>query len=800
MTASSSINYLRLKLLCILEGPGATVLKETLQRGTRYSPPIYLDEYLLNLPDTSTANYRSLNDKGKKKAFNTPEKKQIKSDPLWDTFDISLLYKCIRLACENVASSDDATRWKDQNEMEGVINKIKEERNTCVHEKGTGLTEPELQAKVVYLKKLFNRTLEAVKVKYGVSDSEIAKVSDKIEKDTKDIMEDFSEKKILQTSFDKLLPMFKEETRNQLKDIYQKCMSLNQLHFLNDKEENRINIQDIFSKINLQVKSKETEIDCYEILEEFSQTSHPRQERRSRLTMISGVAGSGKSTLLNFILSEWLENKNNCRMKYLENYDIVLRILCRERVPSSLQVLLDRILPDIFTMFNDPVVKYLKKCRVLFLIDGLDELNSSSEQLLNDILDIGKDVQGFTFICTSRPERVSDFLAKTRENYQQSEICIKELSPVDRIEFVLKHYVSLPPNGSTSVDKLRQTMENIVWRDYFGLPLNLLFLATLFHEKPEYLKNSSTQSSLYLTIHKWCVEKLKGRLAIKQPMAGENSQIRELGIKRVLKVVYRIALEGLLQGRMSLSEEDFVHLKNRCEEEKLPMEEFMGAFFSLRSSFTKLKNESLRKKNDPMTNDDNDDIIYDVPHKGLQEFFAARHICLQHDLTSGLVDIRRLIQEPLQSQSQTRQDMNNLLLHVAGLLSVGNQPDSGAIEEVVDLLAKTGVKKCEDWLKVLEDTEINDSFLHCVADHDNINNDFQTTVNITDNTVLSASALLPLIHKKEVEIKLQRDHEDLKKLSMALKNHIHKRLKIQHHYKYPGQAALSDSMLQDLPR
>lgn len=798
MTDASSINYSRLKILCILEGPGQTVLTETLKRGTQYAPPIYLDEYLKHLPATSTAKFLLLNNKDRRKAFYPSEMKQIKADPLWDNFDITLLYRCIRLACENVADLHDS-KWQNENEMEGLITKLKQERNICVHEK-IQLTEQQFHDKVSDLKDLFDKALEAVKVKYSIPDSEIANVRKKIHKDIKDVMEAFSDKEILRMSFDKLLPLFKEDTKNHLKDIYEKTQFFDVLYFLSGSPEARVNIQAIFFKVDLKekAKTKSAEISCLDILKltqsvrqspHSSQTSQPEHDERPQLIMISGVAGSGKTTLLTFILSEWLKDESDRHMKYLDGYDIVLRILCRERDGPCLQDLLNQNLSDIFTMFNDLVVRFLTKCKVLFLIDGLDELNSSSDQLLNDILKIGKNVPGFTLICTSRPERVGDFLAETRENYRQWETCMEGIAPADRTDFVLKHYDSLrnsstPHNGSTSRDTLLQTMESIVWRDYFGLPLNLLFLATLFHDNPKYLESSITQSNLYLTIHEWCVEKIKHRLARNPQKTEGNRQVREVGIKRVLRVVYQIALEGLLQGRMSLSDKDIMQLKKICEEEKLPSEEFLGGLFSLQSSVTK---RMVCEK-------------YSVPHKGFQDFFAARHIvgCLQYDLVSG--DIRHMLQHPEQLQFRGFQDLKNMLLHVAALLSKGDRPPNpGAFEEVVDLLAEAGVKKCEEWLSLVEETEVNNSFLQRVA-HYIRSNDPYDKVDITDSTVISATALLPLIPSMEVVIKLRWKPENLNEFSRALNGHTFKRLYLKHHYKHPSPDATSDSVLRDLPR
>lgn len=55
------------------------------------------------------------------------------------------------------------------------------------------------------------------------------------------------------------------------------------------------------------------------------------------------------------------------------------------------------------------------------------------------------------------------------------------IAPTGRTEFVLKHHTGLTHAGAPSPDELRQLMESIVRKEYFGLPLNLLFLSTVTH-------------------------------------------------------------------------------------------------------------------------------------------------------------------------------------------------------------------------------------------------------------------------------------------------------------------------------
>ncbi|KAK8372022.1 hypothetical protein O3P69_011879 [Scylla paramamosain] len=466
--AAAPVDYSRLKLLCILEGPGAAVLSYALKCGTNKTASVTLLQYLTNLPDTSTANYRALKGEQKRKAFTPTEKITIADDPSCQSFDITLLHKCIRLACENVAGLNDAARWQDNTVMEGLLTKIKAERNECVHERPQMTNEQHFLDKVEELKNLFIRALQAVKERYGASDVE------------------------------------------------------------------------------------------------------------------------------------------------------------------------------------------------------------------------------------------------------------------------------------------------------------------------------TTNSSLYTNIHEWCTEKLHHRISVDPTWGKKRPQTRNTRIKRVLKVMYQMALQGLLQDRLSLSDEDIERLADCCEREDLPTHQVLGAFFILRSSVT---NRVIKRK-------------YYIPHKGLLEYFAAQHIMqsLQDGSLSESGAIRSLLHYVLQPQTKPLdlKGLRNLFWHVAGLLSTPGAPKRPeAIKEILDLLAETGAE-WDEWISLVEDTHYNENFLQGIAHHVTENPPLGT-VKIIDTTLASSAALLPHIPPRNVELKLENETVNLKNIH-ALTGHNCSALYLSHHFNYPCQKPASDAVLRALDR
>lgn len=109
-------------------------------------------------------------------------------------------------------------------------------------------------------------------------------------------------------------------------------------------------------------------------------TSHIRYVYNS--CWLTGVAGSGRTTLLTFLISEWLRHKHDRLIKHLEEYDIVLRIVCWEKNSTLMKEFVQQVFPEV-VMFRHHTMTFLMECNVLFLID---ELNSMSDKLLENIL------------------------------------------------------------------------------------------------------------------------------------------------------------------------------------------------------------------------------------------------------------------------------------------------------------------------------------------------------------------------------------------------------------------------------
>ncbi|XP_045113844.1 LOW QUALITY PROTEIN: uncharacterized protein LOC123506059 [Portunus trituberculatus] len=765
-TAMTQEDYSRFKLVYILMGPGTAVLCHALKCGTNKAPSTTLLDHLNSLQDSSTANYCSLNDKTKKKIFTKDEERKISNDPSCQSFDITLLYKSITLACEGVADLNDA-RWQDPSVMEGLLHKIKEERNACVHEwSQITMDEHQLKNKLQDLESLFLRALQAVKNRYGYR-AETNTLMDNVKMQVNEVLQAFTDKVILQMNFEKKLDLFKEVSAYHLKDLYKNFECFDPLSFLFGPEE-RVHIQFVF-KLLLQQEHSKSKIDCLEVLKvlrEKCRPSLPAHDDRPRLAVVSGIAGSGKTTLLTFLVSEWRREECDRRVTCLEEYDIVLRILCRDTDAEDLETFLGLVLPPSLSVFGEPLVKYLGRCKVLFLIDGLDEMNDTSEKLVTNVLTIAKYNKCLSVLVSSRPERVDWLVRRYKKDYHISHLSLEGIPVTKRIEFALQYSTS-----STNHDRLREFMTQQENTKLFELPLNLVFLVRLFEEKQDCIKENITQASLYTHFHEWCTEKLHDRIST-HPTWGEKSPLTlKTRIRRVVEDMYQMALQGLRQDKLSLSEEDTERLEKSCRREDLPPREVLGAFFTLRLSV----NNRVREQH------------YSMPHKGLLEYFAARHImkCLQDESLPT-------------TQPWTFHADLNLFFLVAGLLAKQYVPNhQKTMKVVIKQVEEIGAGWFE-WLSLVEHTDYDESFLHAIAHHVT-DYPLPDSLEIGDSELASAAALLPLTPLKTLKFDLCNKSVNIDNVRALSPLHC-SGLFLRHHYKHPGDTPASDTVLQAIHR
>ncbi|XP_045583761.2 uncharacterized protein [Procambarus clarkii] len=855
MAAISNEEYNGFRFNKFLNDCGRRVLYKTFRWGTPDKPDnIKLDDYL--------------NDLGKPGKFNKTQKELIDNSPDGSDFDVSLLFQSIKLACKDVAEFSDPKWFTESSEMEYYVTAIKNMRNNALHGK-LAISDEELLKQTNNLLDFLINCLKASGERYGRDEAEVNLEIKQVEDDLDNIKHEIlGEEDLIKYCSDKIKQLMIENSSKRLEEVFQNIVYINPVSFITDNL--WLEVDKIFVDIEVKHGKRRGEgehIDYRELLklvqspvappsmsaasQQPSPALHPTvsaasQQQglsaRPQILLVEGVAGSGKTTLVTMVTQDWIK-KDQGKIKGLDNYELMLWVQCRNSIVHSYLDLLDRLMPDVSLKFRNLLPRLMKLCKLLIVVDGLDEINENSRKLVNSLLQEFKNASHTTFICTSRPEKLEMFKNTIPREY---EVTIAELRGIlkDRIlEFLrLNHQVIKKMTKSErSTEQLVKVVEKLKGlQEHLSLPMNLILLVYIWDQAPEEQNMTTiTQTELYNKIHRLCLSKLLERLANHPQTNAMSKDDLEDGIQGILKVIYRISLESLSRDQLILENEIIKQVKLTCKNEGLPQEELLSAFLSLKPIWTW---EGVQER-------------YSAPHKGIQDYYSAEHIVanikcelkshalkVSHDkLTTTLPTtpspsatpspstptparhsrfwrvwkhvmiklknnthfpsrsgiIRKVLKETLKTDEVGIGKYQNVLVHVAGLLHLTmDQVPEALVREVVALLHESGMWRESQWLDLLENTNVLSVTAKAVAPFINS----KRGIDISDSRVRSYAALLPHLKPSKVSISIKSDPSALPclpDLLAGLTRHHCVMLSLEHHY-YHDHTTTSDHILQCL--
>ncbi|XP_050736560.1 uncharacterized protein LOC127008459, partial [Eriocheir sinensis] len=792
------------KVISILDGKGKDTMLRVLTWGTPgKSPSQSLDEYLNSLPKDSTASYPHTRNR-----FTKHELNQLRQSPSCSQCDITMLFKAIKLACEGVAGFE-SQRWVEPSkELEYLLTCIKNKRNETFHG-AREMSYSDFLRTVAELRELLEATLMAAGDRYGRQETEVTKEIEGVHREIDRIMQEvLGEEELLARKGDALKKDFIEEAGRRVRQMLEATVHLDPMSFLSGACL-RPHVQSMFCRVRIKQNQpgySDTDIEYSDILTLVQGSQAPQSEEtrplespptparggagpmwlriastirrifrrgRPRLLLVQGVAGSGKTTLLALIMAEYMKDEGQRTLRGLGQYELLLRAQCRDHHSSSLADLLQQLMPEQFIKYRNLQLPLIKRCRVLFLIDGLDEANENSEKLVHNILFEAKDAPSFTLVCTSRPERVTSFVNKIPSQYEVIRVELTGVPESERLTFVLRYHRLITeqlPVCRRSENDLKHIMEKIGAREQFRLPLNLLFLIWIISHDICISPVTITQAELYLKTHQLCQQKLLDRLC-HSPTPMDRWTL-EKNLREVLQMLYRVSLVGLSRCQLSLTKDEEDSLRSACVARGLPHQEVLSAFLGLKATWTPWGMQEQ----------------YSAPHKGLQDFYAA--LCVVP--LAGKGNPKAMKQEIFGTDKVDLSRFQYMLQLVAALLP---QPVTDeAAQQVVDLLKRSGVRNEDQWLNIIEETKAAPAIVSLVAQHFPVPQDIM----VTDSHVRSYTALLPHLPPARVGIVLNKEVAAVAPLLDALAGHTCTRLMLRHHFRYPRPDTTSDAILQQV--
>ncbi|XP_069937448.1 uncharacterized protein [Cherax quadricarinatus] len=605
------------------------VLHHTFCWGTPDKPATTtLDRYLHNLKPTSSANYLKLKSKDRK--FDKTQKKLMNRSANGREFDVALLCRSIKLACENVAPLSDPVWIIASTEMEYYITAINNMRNDAVHGP-LAVTDEDYYENMRKFRELLTGCLKTSGERYGRDQDEVTKEIQRMNDDLDNIMNEIlGEEDIMKYCIDDIKQIIIKDSYDKLKMILQQITYINPVSFITDNFQ--LEVDKIFVDIEVKQgrrRDNNEHIDYVEILSLVQTTSvvscvsSGRQQdssARPQILLLEGVAGSGKTTLVKLVTDQWIQGGQG-NIKDLDNYDLLLWVQCRDPTINSYHHLLHRLLPDASAKFRNILPKIIKLCKVIIIVDGLDELNNNSRTLVKSLLLEFQNCINTTFICTSRPETVEMFSLTIPEDYDVTNAELRGIKKEHAVEFVRRTHqvITKLTNSNRNTDELvTKVIEVTYLQEHFCLPMNLTFIVYILDQELDELNiRTITQTQLYHKIHLMCQSKLLERLTTKMM----NESTVQKSVEEILKIIYATSLENLSRDQLSFEEETVDELISACKKHDIPYHEMLSAFLSLKPIWTW---QGIEER-------------YSAPHKGIQDYFSALYIVmtLKHQLQSS---------------------------------------------------------------------------------------------------------------------------------------------------------------------
>ncbi|XP_068244402.1 uncharacterized protein [Palaemon carinicauda] len=544
-----------------------------------------------------------------KKGLSAPQRGRIQNDCEGETFDITLLYKCLRNGSHGLAKDEES--WKAQQidiaGIESLITIAKNKRNDLAHGEKLSYTNEELFEEAQETKDVLTRILrfsgQIYSLDQEIIDREIVDVEREI---LKYLYGEFEAKTFEEYKkelfFEAQSELVNDEGVKEMLKQYDMAFE-NEISTVNHLVELKLPLCEVYTEMKLiegLSSGEEAAVSYKDVLCDKS------SRKTNEIIVIDGEAGVGKTTLTKKIVHDWRVRESN--MKYLDTYDILLKSECRNSAIKSFEDLLYHLMPRISKIFKPGDLKNVVLAqRVLVILDGLDELNMSSDNLLKEILDFRIHF-GITLLITTRPEKLN-FLKQRVSSNQLKHIQLLGIPLDRRDEFITGYYVQITKKYQHTQD-LQGLLEYLkrtehILADLWRLPYNLSLLSILWAFDHMNVLKINTAPELYSEIFRLYKTKLKKRLQDSTP-ADESLLSRKVDL--FLYSLSKESLRGLMNDHINLPQQAYERLKEVCINIQVPIEEMISAF--------------LRRV-------PSEDVIYSFPHKGLQDFLAALYIFLE---------------------------------------------------------------------------------------------------------------------------------------------------------------------------
>ncbi|XP_047737832.1 uncharacterized protein LOC125178346, partial [Hyalella azteca] len=334
-------------------------------------------------------------------------------------------------------------------------------------------------------------------------------------------------------------------------------------------------------------------------------------ETFEEILVVTGVAGAGKTTLVKNIVLQFINPPQGVD-DYLSSFDQFIFFECRDRTTEKLSDIIKDHFNDLCNELGHQVhvLDAILRLRVLFIIDGFDEVNKNSLKVVNEIL---KKTwrRNCRVLITTRPhvveKKLAPLLRRCDVSSTQYEILpLKKLA--DQLVFLRRYEAAL--SGDTPTGEMTRSFESLSEdvRSQFLEPINLVHFCEMHKHLPEEISTWRSPGDV-------APSKLRlYRKLISAKLVDWIDEDLDVLVDDMFALVGAEALELLRDNVVTFSETEFGAIKRRCQV-KLKGDDKFDPEVVLSVVLKEHKPLGLNRSSS-----------YQFKHKSEQEMFAGHYI------------------------------------------------------------------------------------------------------------------------------------------------------------------------------
>ncbi|XP_068684668.1 NLR family CARD domain-containing protein 3-like [Montipora foliosa] len=437
-------------------------------------------------------------------------------------------------------------------------------------------------------------------------------------------------------------------------------------------------LDDIFTKLKILGKEKTRGTLTDEITNMTAIFRGHKGCAKPRAVLIEGDPGMGKTTYCQKLAYDWAMKREEWDKSFPE-IDVLLLLRCRDIKTDIWEAIDDQILPlDIDVEDKEWFFKFSREnqSKVLLVLDGLDEVDSSKVGMYNDLLE-SKVLPNCHIVITSRHET-----GKSVRRYCDTLWEIIGFNFEDAERYILKYFKGME---HLAEELLKQLLFGIFangdLRQLTRNPLNTALLCILCEDFKGVLPPDRTQ--LYTEMVRCVLLRYEKR---NRSSSGSDADLLEI-YKDDLLQLGCMALQSLRKGELFFDENEFKGSSSNL---------IKFGFLSIQTGGNKRKPSSR----------------FCFLHKTFQEFFAGFYLAYQ--ILVGGTDCKSVV-----TDVRNRNELKQVLLFMSGILSATSEEMTVSLVKSIAELASSSNMGMENYKKEILEIAL-DCILECKCHGENL--------------------------------------------------------------------------------